>query len=390
VSCEVKVCDFGLARGQVEDPASHQLAASGNGTRAPTEARVGCLAPAPTTSIATAVSKVDQHQADMAAPESSQAAAPPAHDGAQAGPLYTPAPQKGHHPQATLPGQGGPLALSRQMTTHVVTRWYRAPELMLRMTHYSTPIDMWSVGCIFAEMLRMLDPHSAGRRRKALFPGKSSWMMTPPKGSLGSGGGPGSNQSDGAEGSGRDQSTPFQEDGQLMTIINVIGTPTQEEIRKVEDPCARAYLEALPPKKAQDLATMLPNAGEDAFDLLRAMLRFDPDKRCTVDEAIEHEYFQGCFQDAGTYGDMRLRIETVAERVVELDVDNTDEGCQSSEQLKLLMCEEIRRFHERLKTGEPGNATRSPVTLKSTPGGRVKRMAEEESMNGNGKRPKSG
>ena len=49
-----------------------------------------------------------------------------------------------------------------QLTQYVATRWYRAPELMLGFVDYSTAVDMWSVGCIFAEMI--------GRRQ--LFPGE--------------------------------------------------------------------------------------------------------------------------------------------------------------------------------------------------------------------------
>merc|ERR1712216_58085 len=208
---------------------------------------------------------------------------------------------------------GGPLALSRQMTAHVVTRWYRAPELMLKMPRYSTPIDMWSVGCIFAEMLRMLDGRPSQRKRKALFAGKSSWDMTPPK--------------DPARASPSDQAPAAKgvpdPNGQLMTIINVIGSPTAEEIEKVTDLHARRHLQALPPRVGKDLSTILPNVGKDALDLLEAMLRFDPDKRCTVDEAIEHPYFKVCFEDSKTYGDMRQRL-TCAEAPVELDFDNRD------------------------------------------------------------------
>ena len=95
---------------------------------------------------------------------------------------------------------------------------------------YGTPIDMWSVGCIFAEMLRMLDESSAGRRRKALFPGKSSWGMTPPRGTLGGSGSGGG--SAGSQPGSREAAEPFHQEGQLMTIINIIGTPTPEEVEK--------------------------------------------------------------------------------------------------------------------------------------------------------------
>ena len=53
--------------------------------------------------------------------------------------------------------------MKRELTGHVVTRWYRAPEILLGQKQYSTPVDIWSIGCIFAEMAQ----------RKALFAGDS-------------------------------------------------------------------------------------------------------------------------------------------------------------------------------------------------------------------------
>ena len=47
------------------------------------------------------------------------------------------------------------------MTTYVATRWYRAPELLLKWKNYNESVDVWSVGCIFAELLK----------RKPLMPG---------------------------------------------------------------------------------------------------------------------------------------------------------------------------------------------------------------------------
>ena len=58
--------------------------------------------------------------------------------------------------------------MERQLTQHVVTRWYRAPELILLQEYYNAAIDMWSVGCIFAELLQTLEPNT---RVQPLFPG---------------------------------------------------------------------------------------------------------------------------------------------------------------------------------------------------------------------------
>jgi len=66
--------------------------------------------------------------------------------------------------------------VTRQMTTHVVTRWYRAPELIL-LQRYTTAIDIWSFACIFAELLTMLP--DGPPERNALFPGRSCFPLSP-------------------------------------------------------------------------------------------------------------------------------------------------------------------------------------------------------------------
>ena len=70
--------------------------------------------------------------------------------------------------------------MKRQLTGHVVTRWYRAPELILLEKDYGTAIDMWSVGCIFAELLGMMKQSAATYLdRKPLFPGRSCFPLSP-------------------------------------------------------------------------------------------------------------------------------------------------------------------------------------------------------------------
>jgi len=106
------------------------------------------------------------------------------------------------------------MTLSKELTKHVVTRWYRAPEVILMSEFYSYSIDMWSVGCIFAELLSMMkenfpDPFS----RVPLFPGKSCYPLSP---------GTAINQ----------QSLSKEEqkkDDQLNIIFEVIGTPSPDE-----------------------------------------------------------------------------------------------------------------------------------------------------------------
>ena len=139
-----------------------------------------------------------------------------------------------------MPDKGSPL-----MTEHVVTRWYRAPELMLSADgNYTTAIDMWSVGCIFAELLG----------RVPLFAGRD-FMST------------------------------------IEMQINVLGTRPPDELAYIRSDQALAFLAGLPFKAPMSLSTMFPEASEKALDLLSKMLQFHPSKRITVDGAMAHPYF---------------------------------------------------------------------------------------------------
>lgn len=131
-------------------------------------------------------------------------------------------------------------------TDYVATRWYRAPELVLRQTcNYSTAIDMWSVGCIFAEML--------GRGRP-LFPGQN-----------------------------RDQ--------QFLLILNVTGKPPRDVMERLADPHMAQYVNSLPNRQPTSLAALYRDADPQAIDLLYRLLAFDPAVRITAAEALALPYF---------------------------------------------------------------------------------------------------
>src|SRR5260221_12460464 len=99
--------------------------------------------------------------------------------------------------------------IKRELTGHVVTRWYRAPELILLEKEYGPPIDVWSVGCIFAEMLGMMKESAPTYLdRKPLFPGKSCFPLSPDKHAK-------------EEKSG----FPFSKSDQMNVIFEVIGSP---------------------------------------------------------------------------------------------------------------------------------------------------------------------
>ncbi|SCU91293.1 LADA_0F09120g1_1 [Lachancea dasiensis] len=132
------------------------------------------------------------------------------------------------------------------MTEYVATRWYRAPEVMLTAAEYTFAMDVWSCGCILAELLM----------QRPLFPGKDYRH-------------------------------------QLLLIFQVIGSPTAQDLECVRSKRALQYLSSLPcyPKN-HGLRGRLPNANPDGIDLLEKMLVFDPQRRITAEQALEHPYLR--------------------------------------------------------------------------------------------------
>ena len=104
--------------------------------------------------------------------------------------------------------------LTRQLTKHVVTRWYRAPELIL-IQPYTSAVDIWSLGCIMAELLSMQEGNVPGYQdRTPLFPGGSCFPLSGDAGS----------------------SVNDERLDQLSVIFGVIGTPSEEEIAALGKP----------------------------------------------------------------------------------------------------------------------------------------------------------
>ena len=140
----------------------------------------------------------------------------------------------------------GPLAplngKMKQLTKHVVTRWYRAPEVILAHDTYTLAIDIWSTGCIFAELLSMMrENYSYYTERKPLFPGESCKLLSP---SL--------------DPEIEDAMTKFSEkvdeNDQLGKIFQVIGTPqSEDDIAFIQNDDAKMYLNLFQQTKPKDL-----------------------------------------------------------------------------------------------------------------------------------------
>ncbi|XP_058284812.1 cyclin-dependent kinase 3 isoform X1 [Hylobates moloch] len=130
----------------------------------------------------------------------------------------------------------------RTYTHEVVTLWYRAPEILLGSKFYTTAVDIWSIGCIFAEMVT----------RKALFPGDS-------------------------------------EIDQLFRIFRMLGTPSEDTwpgVTQLPD-----YKGSFPKWTRKGLEEIVPNLEPEGRDLLMQLLQYDPCQRITAKTALAHPYF---------------------------------------------------------------------------------------------------
>ncbi len=130
-------------------------------------------------------------------------------------------------------------------TDYVSTRWYRGPEILLRSTNYNSPVDIFASGAIMAE-LYMLRP---------LFPGNN-------------------------------------ETDQIYKICAVMGSPTQAQWPEGYKLAARIGF-TFPKFVQTSLQQLIPNASPKAIDLMLKMMHFDPAKRPTATQCLQHPFFEG-------------------------------------------------------------------------------------------------
>ena len=129
-----------------------------------------------------------------------------------------------------------------KMTHEIITLWYRPPDVLLGSKDYMTTIDMWSIGCIFAEMVT----------GKALFTG-------------------------------------LNETDQTKKIFKIIGTPSEEYFPNLKK--LSGWSEEFDKFPGQNIKQYVPSLENDGYDLLISMLQANPDKRITTEDALNHSYF---------------------------------------------------------------------------------------------------
>ena len=190
--------------------------------------------------------------------------------------------------------------LDRELSTHIVSRYYRPLEIILVEKVYTTAVDIWGVGCIFGELLNMMKENepSYGKRRP-LFPGTSCYPLSP--------------DIDAIRETNRIHTTSTD---QLNMIFQTLGTPTTDSFSFVADQVAKEYISSFPKYKGLSLCQRFPAAHPDAIHLLNQTLQYNPFQRITAKEALRHNYFM----------DIRdKKSEEISTHPIVLTVDSMDE-----------------------------------------------------------------
>jgi len=180
---------------------------------------------------------------------------------------------------------------SAKLTEYVVTRWYRAPEIMLSCKKYTSAVDVWATGCILAELLG----------RKPIFPGNDYIH-------------------------------------QLEIIADQLGSAKKEDLHFVTSSRALRFMSRQPKKRRIPFGESYPKASKACVNLLTRMLEFDPAKRISVEDALAHPYLRDLHRpDDEPICSRRFNFEFEKEKL-------------DKKKLQELMYEDACAFHPRTTT----------------------------------------
>jgi serine/threonine protein kinase len=305
-ACDLKLCDFGLARGGL--PYNTPDRRPSSSLNSPQDAGFQVLSPAQQNVEAQRVSaNLLRHSSLRNANSSATSIEPPTK-------------------QAAPPPPEADANEPLDLTEYVVTRWYRPPELLL-MSRYNHAVDLWSAGCVLAEMIL----------RKPLFPGKDYL-------------------------------------GQLRLICRLVAPPeSDDELEVIVDrPESRRFVKEMRsqfhdrhgPRDSQAdqlalFAAVLPKANPDAVDLLHSLLAFNPTRRITAKEAMRHPFFRSLYHPGDELELSSTAVEPAALQRAQWEFEN----CTLEESdLRVLFWREIQRRDRRAK-----RTTRGPSPALTNP-----------------------
>jgi len=185
---------------------------------------------------------------------------------------------------------------------NVTTLWYRAPEVLLGCSHYGPPVDVWALGCIFAELLI----------KKPLFPANSK------------------------------VEDPHLQ--QLDLITDLVGTPSKEDLVDVPQQ-SKSWILNQPHKSSIQVGHKYSIHDSIAADLISKMLIFNPRRRITIDEALEHPYFNN--DEFAEYRDSSLE-QFEPPKKFDFNWEHS-EAVNSCQRMKEIMWDEVSAYKSQLK-----------------------------------------
>lgn len=166
-------------------------------------------------------------------------------------------------------------------TEYISTRWYRAPECLLTDGYYTYKMDMWSVGCVFFEVLSL----------HPLFPGAN-------------------------------------EVDQIAKIHDVMGTPDASVLNKLRNK-TRGMNFNFPTKRGTGIEKLLPHASKEAIDLIYKLCTYDPDDRISAKQALKDPYFQE-LRDADKRNQQMAKTKSEGKSVEPTSTNSVDETTSNS------------------------------------------------------------
>tara|TARA_A100001015_G_scaffold316337_1_gene430371 strand:+ start:571 stop:1929 length:1359 start_codon:yes stop_codon:yes gene_type:complete len=198
------------------------------------------------------------------------------------------------------------------LTEYVVTRWYRCPELLCESVYYGKGVDMWGIGCIFAELLT----------HDAFFKGDNPQH-------------------------------------QLQAIVNKLGCPNQNDLHFVSSQAALDSLLRNSGRQPPQFESLFPrHVNPQALDLLRRMLEINPDKRISVEDALLHPYlkeFQGQMPEPLCEKNFDFEFET-SKISMDEDLTKTEVQLHMYTEMMQYRPDQVRGYQKFIRETEVGRA----------------------------------